>query len=177
MRRLTISVFLTLLLCAVNYPWNVALGQANEHVGVTNDREVPWCGVFMNGANEVTITANGGVSWRTATNDEIADFSPFLANQAVNPKVITAATLAQETWVWPNPAASIVNLSFRLAGAETFRISVFNSIGQLLSESRYQQFSAGANTYSLSSLNLQAGVYHYVINSSSPTSGEFIIKR
>jgi hypothetical protein len=168
---------ITALVAVMASQASVVYGQTNSSQKLVNDKEVPWCGVFSNLAHQVSITTNGGACWTAATPDEIADFSPFIGEMTAPTTAAFEGSIVHETWEWPNPTSSTVNLSFSLAGAETFRISLFNSIGQLVGGTDYREFAAGPNTFSLTGLNLHAGVYHYIINSSSPTSGEFVVNR
>lgn len=71
---------------------------------------------------------------------------------------------------YPNPASAnaTVNIPFTLGNAETVTVEMFDLVGKKVAEAS-DVFAAGENTISLSTNNLNSGIYMYTIH-----AGEFV---
>jgi len=65
----------------------------------------------------------------------------------------------------PNPFNPATVISFTIPKATNVNITVYNSLGQAVSELASQEFSAGNHSVNFNASNLTSGIYFYRIES------------
>jgi flagellar hook assembly protein FlgD len=61
--------------------------------------------------------------------------------------------------VFPNPATEVAAVNFYLRSANTVKMEVYNTLGELVQSTTANNFAAGANSIEFNGTNLNKGLY------------------
>ncbi|MDP2363545.1 MAG: T9SS type A sorting domain-containing protein, partial [Ignavibacteria bacterium] len=76
---------------------------------------------------------------------------------------------------YPNPFNPSTTISFSLPGSQLVKITVYNTLGQKVSEIGNQTFSAGLNQVNFNAQGLSTGVYFISLETNSTRLSQKII--
>ena len=78
---------------------------------------------------------------------------------------------------YPNPFNPTTNISFSLPVEAKVKVSIYNSLGQKISDLTNQQYSAGRYDLNFNADNLSSGMYFYVIEAQGNDGSTFAITK
>ncbi|MCF8306606.1 MAG: choice-of-anchor A family protein [Ignavibacteriales bacterium] len=125
------------------------------------DKSEIWGSLGMGGLGVSSLWLQNGVLYAGAANGRIYSNSSPLTGVEVKASFIPGAIMLEQNY--PNPFNPSTNISFTVAEEEKYRLSIYNSIGELVEILADRDFSSGKHNVVFNASSLSTGVYFYTL--------------